>query len=66
MSDLQVFVCGGNKCDHDWDGPTLYELTDGGVTFDRKEAEEKGCSGGGATCSKCGESFGNWILWNGP
>lgn len=41
---ITVFVCGGKRCEHAWDGPQV-ELTQ----------EEHGMNGGTRSCSKCGE-----------
>ena len=52
-----VFICGEKK-DHvcDNDGPFVYFMRNGTVTFDRVVAERRGggCSGGATTCSVCG------------
>jgi len=63
--EMTIIFCGRKACDHDWEGPEIFYIRGGGATFDRKEAEEKGCSGGAATCSKCGEDALNDSLWRG-
>ena len=67
VSDTTVFVCGPPK-DHacDDDGPFIYGLSDGSTTDSEERARKEGCSWGSATCSVCGISSMERILWEGP
>ena len=47
---VKVFKCGPDR-------NCKHEWNGPWVRVDREE---------GRTCSKCGEFFGNWILWEGP
>lgn len=62
---VNAIACGiPDKCDHDSDGPFMYEGKDGNEytqdQIDKVSAEEAAALpviGGYATCSKCGKSF---------
>lgn len=66
-SQVDIFMCGPPK-DHKCDdaGPYVFGLKDGSTTDDEKRARKEGCTWGSVTCSICGMSAMDRLLWEGP